>query len=204
MLKFQNFINVLVKECKIMRSRFRIILMIVFFIFNTYLFAESFNIFFDYEKNIVVIENEKGKPIYSLSETDAKIYSAIELRETSLYYIDNKNCMVEYDLQKGKQLCIENVGDFAFSQDGKYLCIGKICEEFDNSEYTLRPKLINKDFEELNLTDIDYDFLKGEEGISTHIQYENNKFIIKYNWDTPIPQYVIELELEDYAVKRLK
>ena len=170
------------------------------------------------------------KPLFVFTEHNSILYSII-VDENKLYYIDYDYNLIIKDLDNDEILAeIPEIGDFEFSDDKKYICVGKIYpEEIDmwyeidkyylhgntqNSEL-LKTAFVyyhglysNETFEEINIEAADYSCIEEllGTGYGTTILFENekNSFIFKYTCDSPIPKVVMELSLDDLKVTVLQ
>ncbi len=152
------------------------------------------------------VYNDKNEIVYVLNCEQTRWKS--EIVKNVLFYLNINNELVAVNLDNGKNiLALKNVGDFGVSDDLKYICIGKISEELNDSIYTTIPELF--DFQKrkyLKTENFDYSILKSDIGMNTDIRYESEKngFTIAYNWDTPVPQYSFFLSLYDYKIIQTK
>lgn len=161
--------------------------------------------------------------ISNFSKRDDEIFPPVSgnylMVSNFYYYIDKDYSLKRIDMltHDEQDLHLGKINDFAVSDDGKYICIGQINEEwYDEWEYSneeeihsenpflrhLVPRIYDVDLNEyvpMYLKDsneeFNLNFLKdfGNEHLSTHIRYnsENKIFEIEYNIDISVPQITI-------------
>ena len=151
------------------------------------------------------IYDSNNKLIYILNKSDARIDWKIKIVKNYLLYLSAKDELVVMDLaEKEKVLVIEDVGDYAVSDDLKYICLGR---KLKGSKYTTTPALYDfskKKF--ISLKKMDYSFLESKIGISTDIRFnsDDNGFFVNYQWDYSDPDYIFYISLNKFELSRIK
>lgn len=173
-----------------------------------------------FEENIKENDTSISFSMNNLSKIEEESFPPVSgkyLMVSNLYYYISRN----YSLKRidmlthdEENLHLGKVNDFAVSDDGKYLCIGQINEEWYNEWESsneenlysenpflryLVPKVYDVELKEYvplylesSNEEFNLNFLKdfGNEHMSTHIRYnsESRIFEIEYNIDSPVPQ----------------
>ena len=151
------------------------------------------------------IYDEDGTLVYSINEAEARINWKTLVKENYLLYLSAKDELVVMDLaKKEKVLVIDDVGDYAVSDDLKYICLGR---KLKDSKYTTTPALYDfskKKF--ISLKKMDYSFLESKIGISTDIRFnsDDNGFFVNYQWDYSDPDYIFYISLKKFELSRIK
>jgi len=190
-----------------MKRIFTFIIVLAFFLPSCKA-EQKYRIIDDFLNDQVLIENEFGNTVCKLSNKDALINNEIKIINDNLYYIDIDYRFISVNLKtKKKELLLSDIGTFCFSDDGNYLCAGKIVSENNRFYVTCEPEIyFTKKLNRITEAKGDYSFLKNEDGINTYIEYVPSKkvFEVSYMWDTAVPKFKVEISLETKEVKRIK
>ncbi|EPF26380.1 hypothetical protein HMPREF1221_01094 [Treponema socranskii subsp. paredis ATCC 35535] len=149
-----------------------------------------------------------------INESDIKEFGGGWLTtDMNMYYINSDNHLMRYSFEKDT---IEYTGlDFdrilCVSADDRYICVGERRDELTSmtqwgelaTEIPCIYDLVQR--QKIHIKNFSDSFLQDEIGISLSADYDKHKgcFYIKYNWDTPIPKFVGEISVKDFAFKML-
>lgn len=178
------------------------------YILNFFLLSQEFHIEYSSDFKSKKIYNSNDELVYQLNEPEVRIHWEPRIVQNYLFFLTESNKLIGVDLKtKKKKIIIKDVGDFAVSDDLKYICIGRIKKELKNSIYTTVPEIYNiKTKKIISFKEIDFSFLKSEIGISSDILFcpEQNGFSVGYHWETSIHKFSFFISLDDFSIYKVK
>nr|WP_180486890.1 SH3 domain-containing protein [Treponema socranskii] len=150
----------------------------------------------------------------SIKESDIKEFGGGWLiTDKNMYYLNTDNHLIKYSFEKDTLeytgLNLERI--LCVSADDRYICAGEYRDELTSmtqwgelaTEIPCIYDLVQR--QKIHIKNFSDSFLQDEIGISLSADYDKHKgcFYIKYNWDTPIPKFVGEISVKDFAFKML-
>ena len=169
----------------------------------------------EYKKNELAGQLE----IYAVSDTGKRLLSILSyndyddrlkvvLTKTHLFYINWEHTeLMQFEIKTGvfSSTGIPCGRAFDISPNEQFVCVSVENKKLKNSDTTLLPCLYDFKSKKM-LKDYYFEFLEDEIGIRLTITYNEskNRMDIRYNWDTPIPQFEGFISLDNYEFTRTK
>ena len=159
---------------------------------------------------IYAVSDAEKRMLAALSFYDYNEMLKIELTRNYLFCLNWEHTeLMCFDLKTGifSSTNIPCERSFSLSEDEKFACVSVENENLKGFLTTHLPCLVDFESKEI-IKEYYFDFLEDEIGIDLSIDYDEstNSMKIRYNWDTPIPQFegYISLDDENYEFIRTK